>query len=33
MLIIISDKTKTNITQIYDYIANNSIKYANETSK
>ena len=28
MLIIISDKTKTNITQIYDYIANNSIKYA-----
>ena len=32
MLIIISDKTKTNITQIYDYIANNSIKYANETS-
>ena len=32
MLITISSQAKEDITQIYKYIANNSIKYANKTS-
>lgn len=33
MQLIISDEVKNDITEIYNYIANDSLKYANETIK